>query len=129
MQRLIALGCLLILTTQTMLAQATITTEIPHPANETFGFSMNQTKDQAFYVWSRGSRDTMNIYSVVKKKGKWQKPVPASFSLKPGVWKDIDPFITPDGQQVYFQSNRPVNSGWCPKQKKDGAKHVISVTL
>ena len=116
MQRLITLGCLLILT-QTLLGQATRTTEIPHPANETFGFSMNQAKDQAFYVWSRGGRDTMNIYSVVKKKGKWQKPAPASFSLKPGVWKDIDPFITPDGQQVYFQSNRPVKpNGTASKQ-------------
>jgi Tol biopolymer transport system component len=38
-------------------------------------------------------------------KGKWAKPKPASFS--PGLYRDIDPFITPDGKQLFFESNRP----------------------
>ncbi len=110
MKKLILAGCSLIFS-QILFAQAIRITDIPHPKNETFGFSMNKVRDQAFYVWSHGGRDTLSIYSVTRKKGKWQKPVTASFSPKPGVWKDIDPFITPDGKQVYFQSNRPVTPG------------------
>ena len=38
-------------------------------------------------------------------KGQWTKPVPAPFS--PGSYRDIDPFLTVDGKQLFFNSNRP----------------------
>jgi len=38
-------------------------------------------------------------------KGQWTKPLPAAFS--PGSYRDIDPFITVDGKQLFFNSNRP----------------------
>ncbi len=37
--------------------------------------------------------------------GKWSAPVVAPFS---GTHSDIDPFISPDGQRLYFSSIRPV---------------------
>ncbi|HEX8281280.1 MAG TPA: hypothetical protein VF551_07875, partial [Chthoniobacterales bacterium] len=39
------------------------------------------------------------------ENGKWSKPETAPFS---GQYADADPFITTDGKQLYFISNRPV---------------------
>src|SRR5689334_3694092 len=38
--------------------------------------------------------------------GKWSAPVVASFS---GQYNDFDPFVSPDGNRLYYSSNRPVN--------------------
>jgi Tol biopolymer transport system component len=46
------------------------------------------------------------IYSSQMINGKWTTPAVATFS---GTHSDIDPFITPDGQRLYFSSIRPVN--------------------
>lgn len=44
--------------------------------------------------------------SHLANDGTWSTPVVASFS---GVYSDIDPFLSPDGQRLYFSSIRPVN--------------------
>ena len=46
------------------------------------------------------------IYTSTLSDGRWSAPVVAPFS---GVHSDIDPFITPDGERLYFSSIRPVN--------------------
>lgn len=38
------------------------------------------------------------------RNGKWDKPEIAPFS---GQWSDADPFVSSDGQKIYFISNRP----------------------
>ena len=38
--------------------------------------------------------------------GEWSEPVPASFS---GAYPDIDPWVSPDGESLYFSSIRPVD--------------------
>ncbi len=38
--------------------------------------------------------------------GAWTEPVPASFS---GTYPDIDPWVSPDGESLYFSSIRPVD--------------------
>ena len=38
--------------------------------------------------------------------GAWSEPVVASFS---GSYPDIDPWVSPDGESIYFSSIRPVN--------------------
>jgi Tol biopolymer transport system component len=50
----------------------------------------------------------IQIMESHKVNGKWEKPTPASFS--PGTYRDIDPFITVDGKQLFFNSNRPPDS-------------------
>jgi len=45
------------------------------------------------------------IYVSEYADGKWSTPVVAPFS---GTYSDIDPFISPDGQRLYFSSIRPV---------------------
>lgn len=39
------------------------------------------------------------------KRGKWRAPEVASFS---GLYRDIDPFVMPDGSKLYFVSDRPL---------------------
>lgn len=81
------------------------------PENQVFGFTLTPDKKTAFFVKSFGGRDTMLIYSSDFKNGRWQKPKPTSFTSKPGVAKDIDPFVSPDGKQLFFQSNRGLKKG------------------
>lgn len=39
------------------------------------------------------------------ERGKWSSPEVASFS---GFYRDIDPFVAPDGSKLYFVSDRPL---------------------
>ena len=49
----------------------------------------------------------MEICFSKKGNGGWQRPCVASFS---GRWGDWDPFLSPDGRQIYFVSNRPLDT-------------------
>jgi hypothetical protein len=51
--------------------------------------------------------DGTTILFSKKTKGKWSKPIVASFS---GHWKDWDPALRPDGKRLIFVSNRPVDT-------------------
>lgn len=57
--------------------------------------------------WGRGPVSS-TIYVTYKRGGKWSAPVPASFS---GTYDDSDPFITRDGNTLYFISDRPSETG------------------
>jgi|SRR5450432_760831 len=52
------------------------------------------------------------LYSVIlhthKINGQWTKPDTAWFS---GRFNDLEPFYSPDGNKIYFTSNRPVHAG------------------
>lgn len=56
----------------------------------------------AFFPFTRKA----TIYVSQRTGMAWSAPVIAPFS---GVYSDIDPFITPDGQRMYFSSIRPVD--------------------
>ena len=49
---------------------------------------------------------TPEIYFSKLVNGKWTGPKVAAFS---GRWKDMDPFISPDGKQLFFSSYRPLS--------------------
>ncbi len=55
-----------------------------------------------------GSEDTgpRNIYLSKLDRGNWSEPEPAPFT---GEHLDDDPFVSPDGQWLYFVSERPVD--------------------
>lgn len=58
------------------------------------------------------------VYSRLEN-GHWQQPEIASFS---GTWNDTDPFISYDGQRVYFCSNRPADQQ--PASTPDKNYHI-----
>jgi len=81
-----------------------------------FGFTLSPDGKEAFWVRSKGKRDTLLIMQSRRVRGTWQQPVHASFSGNPQ-WKDIDPVFSPDGKIVLFQSNRPADGK--PHDPKD----------
>jgi len=73
-----------------------------------FGFTLSPDGRTAYWVMSKGKRDTLRIVMAERQgDGKWQAPVVAPFSTERGLWKDIDPMFSPDGNLLIFQSNRP----------------------
>ncbi|MGN6106785.1 MAG: hypothetical protein ACTHU0_16880 [Kofleriaceae bacterium] len=48
--------------------------------------------------------------------GRWSTPVPAAFS---GTWSDVDPFVTLDGNAIYFSSWRPHEPGGAVRPDAD----------
>lgn len=46
------------------------------------------------------------IYYSTYERGRWTEPQVAPFS---GTYSDIDPFVSPDGERIYFSSIRPVD--------------------
>lgn len=98
-----------------------------------FGLTISPDSKTAFWVYSNGARDTLQIMQSVKRNGKWQKPVVANFSTRNAAWKDIDPMFTPDGKTVLFQSNRevpgkPDRKGfdiWASHLTKDGWSEAV----
>jgi hypothetical protein len=97
-------------------------TEVPlYPTPEVFApgvvstgaeeYRIAFTPDGSRAYFARGdaffpaSRQAM-IYETRRVGGAWTEPVVASFS---GTYPDIDPFVTPDGERLYFSSIRPVD--------------------
>ncbi|MFD2574594.1 nuclear transport factor 2 family protein [Spirosoma soli] len=72
--------------------------------NDMFGLTISPDGQTAYFVKSYGGRDTLHLYTARRQDGRWLKPTKASFS---GRYKDIDPFFSPDGNVLLFNSNRP----------------------
>ena len=68
-------------------------------------------KKDSFYANNQKS----TIYKSMNSNGIWSKPQIVNFS---GTYSDSSPFITPDGNRIYFTSNRPV-TGLQEKQDRD----------
>ncbi|HSQ34946.1 MAG TPA: ankyrin repeat domain-containing protein [Candidatus Binatia bacterium] len=57
------------------------------------------------------------VIKVMKRvNNRWSKPEPAQFS---GQFSDVDPFITADGQKLFFCSNRPLDKKGAAKKDFD----------
>jgi Tol biopolymer transport system component len=67
-----------------------------------------------YFVRSTPQFTDWKIYVTQLTEGRWSEPKVAPFS---GKHRDADPFITADGQQLYFISDRPVDAK--PKQDMD----------
>jgi hypothetical protein len=58
-------------------------------------------------VWGGDDATTRTIYTSRLEGDRWSSPVIAPFS---GAFEDSDPFVSPDGQWVYFVSTRPTDT-------------------
>ena len=73
-----------------------------------YACSLSASGDALYFArsdqrWGDGNMKS-SIYYSVKKKGKWSSPELASFS---GKYDDSDPYLTQDGNTLYFISQRP----------------------
>lgn len=74
------------------------------------GRSLYFARSRAFFPVGRAASIMVSHWD----DGTWSSPAIAPFS---GRWADLDPFITPDGQRIYFASIRPV--GGIPRKDAD----------
>lgn len=88
----------------TVLEQGVISTDA-----EEWRISFTPDGETAYFARSDGffpqTRDA-TIMETTLVDGAWSKPVVAAFS---GEFPDIDPWVSPDGESIYFSSIRPVN--------------------
>jgi hypothetical protein len=74
--------------------------------------------DTVYFMRSDMNESDDTILLSQRTASGWSTPEVASFS---GVWHDSEPFITPDGNKLFFVSNRPIKSGDKPLLiEKDG---------
>lgn len=87
-----------------IVGRGVVSTEAPE-------FASAVTPDGRELYLTRASSDRTRLTVMVARRapdGEWSTPVVAPFS---GTFRDVDPFVTPDGQRLYFSSDRPRRSG------------------
>lgn len=68
-------------------------------------FTLSRTGTEAYFTVLSPQEEISAIVVTKKEKGTWSEPVFASFS---GKYRDLEPFLSPDGLKLYFASNRPL---------------------
>lgn len=69
-------------------------------------FSMNKAQDEFYFTVESYLKEYSFIAYSKKVNGIWQSPKTVSFS---GQYKDLEPFLSPDGLKLFFASNRKDN--------------------
>lgn len=70
-------------------------------------FSMSKNQNEFYFTVESYAKEYSFIAYSKKVNGKWQKPETVSFS---GQYKDLEPFLSPDGLKLFFASNRKNNT-------------------
>lgn len=81
--------------------------------NDAFASSLSSDGKEFYFVKSYRGRSRLEIWMSKKKKQKWQAPTPVFDSLP---YRYIDPFITPDGKTLLFNSDRPASGATATKR-------------
>ena len=84
-----------------------ISTELPE-----FATTVSPDGNTIYFNRTSADRSVLQIFASEKSDEGWHPPEPLAFS--DGKYSDVDPFVTSDGQRMYFSSNRPI-SGDSPK--------------
>lgn len=98
----------------------------PRLVSDEFGnrdMAVSPTGDEIFYTLQ--TRGFSAIIQVKKINGKWNEPETASFS---GMYNDLEPAFSADGNILYFVSSRPLDKSgkqkdydiWLVKKTNDG---------
>ncbi|MDX2303319.1 MAG: hypothetical protein NW226_10985 [Microscillaceae bacterium] len=62
--------------------------------------------DEVYFTIQSPTEEVSTISFLRKKNKQWSEPAIAPFS---GKYKDLEPFLTPDGLRLYFVSDRPLD--------------------
>jgi len=73
--------------------------------NKIRDFTIGNNQTEAYFTVQSPNEELSGIFKTIKEKGEWQEAILVSFS---GLFKDLEPFLSPDGLQLYFASNRPL---------------------
>ncbi len=73
--------------------------EFPHVRD----FAMTANQDEVYFTVQSYKKEYSFIAYIKKINNKWTKPAVVSFS---GMYKDLEPFLSPNGLQLFFASNR-----------------------
>ena len=88
--------------------------------------------NEIFFTYSTPDNKLGALIRLKKQGDKWLSPEVAPFS---GTYRDIEPFFSPDGQKLFFASNRPLFEGdnsidyniWYVMKEGDGWGYPASV--
>ncbi|MDG5490952.1 hypothetical protein [Psychroserpens sp. SPM9] len=69
-------------------------------------FTINTEGNEAYFTLLSPARELSVIMRIQKENNAWSEPKITSFS---GQYIDLEPYLSPDGLQLYFASNRPVS--------------------
>ncbi len=72
-----------------------------------FATTVNLDQTEVFFNRTSKDRSIMQIMHVTFDGKNWSEAKSLPFST--GQYRDVDPFLTPDGKRLYFSSTRPVN--------------------
>jgi len=99
------IGILLVLLSSSLFSQ-----EIERVFPKAFGafphvrdFAMTANHDEIYFTVQSYKKEYSFIAYIKKVQNKWTKPAVVSFS---GMYKDLEPFLSPNGLQLFFASNR-----------------------
>ncbi len=70
-------------------------------------FTLSSGGDEAYFTMQSFAGDVSVIFGIKKQNNTWSEPEPLPFS---GKYKDLEPFLSPDGLRLYYASNRPLTS-------------------
>ena len=73
--------------------------------NKVRDFTISNNQSEAYFTVQSPNEELSGIFKTRKVKGEWQEATLVSFS---GEFKDLEPFLSPNGLQLYFASNRPL---------------------
>lgn len=71
-----------------------------------YNLSVDRAGRAAVFARSKAEFAEARIFVSTRQDGRWSEPAPIAFSDVR--YSDTDPWLTPDGQWLYFISNRPV---------------------
>ena len=80
-----------------------------------YGIAFAPDGNTIFFTRAQPAANNETIYLTRLVSGQWSEPEPASFS---GRFHDREPYVSPDGNRVYFASRRPLH-GRAQKQDFD----------
>jgi hypothetical protein len=69
-------------------------------------FAMTENHDEIYFTVESYKKEYSFIAFIKKVNNKWTKPAVVSFS---GMYKDLEPFLSPNGLQLFFATNRVDN--------------------
>ena len=82
--------------------------------------------DTLYFMRSDFSESDDTILVSHRRDGRWSAPEVAPFS---GRWHDSEPTLSPDGQRLYFVSNRPPHPGDAPVTASMGGHSFAGTNL